>query len=239
MKTVIITLILLQIGYTQRDTLIVSFDANLIDASHIKSTTNEWVVSYFKSNTLINKRRWTDYIDVNSKNNTLFRKQELYQNDSLLTIWLNLTEYPSLKPIYNSANAPNTSFSFVTYERNKVSYLADSPGQNKINDSSKIFENDVYDWTLYGILLTGLKPNSNVVYKIPIYIGPKSTPQLNYLTVEFIKQINITDLKGHSFNCWEIQTNQNLTFWISDQSPYVIKLKYKPNLNITVIWDKN
>jgi len=240
LKRIILGALLFQIslfGYSQQDTLLIIPGSGLLDGSVIEPYTNKWKVTLVKPDGEKGPNKiWTDYgqiIELEGKQ-YFHRVQDLYDPQmNLLDTWINMTEHKSLLPVSFSTLRPDGKFSHYQYSENIVS------GRNTLNprDSLVVKEIDfgqkVYDWNLYGMLLVGLPFKKGLIAKIP-FSGPSS---LQWLIAHVTDKETFTLPNNSKISTWKVVTNQNLTFWISESAPYVIKLDLKLATGAKLVWE--
>jgi len=228
------------LGWAQsQDTLFFKPGSSEIDASFFENYTNKWKVTFItKEGKEIPNRIWTDFgqrIELNGKT-YLHRVQDLYSPDyKLQDTWINMVELPSLKPWYFSTINPNGGFSYYNFYDDKLIIRSNLNKEAKTNTDTLSLDNAIFDWNLYGMLLTGLDFNEGTIYSMPFY-NPV-LKQVSDLVVNVVGEETVTDLNNKSYNTWKLMTNQNLTFWITKNAPYVIKLELIMPERGKLVWD--
>jgi hypothetical protein len=198
-----------------------------IDGRFFEDYTHKWEV-YFED-TLGNQtlnRIWTDYgeiMDVNDKK-YLHRVQDLYNPDGTLqSTWINMVELPSMKPWYFQAVTPSGGNTFIEFSENYVFSTISNPAEKRYQQDTLSYEGKLYDWNLYGILLCGLPLKSGKVFVLPILNS--NSYQLDEIKVSILKMETINSKRNKIIDTWKVETDKNLTFWLSKKPPYVIQLQ--------------
>lgn len=213
---------------------------NLLDGSIISDYTNKWKVTYVDAGgNKTPNRIWTDYgqlIELDGKK-YFHRVQDLYSPQmELQETWINMVEFPSLKPVSFSRNAPTGKFTYLQFDGKEISgktnYQADGFDPTTIDAS---FETAVFDWNLYGMLLIGLPFEEGLSYKIPFYSN--QTNSLDWMQVDIVRNERLKSSDGKDIDTWVISTDQNLTFWLTKTAPYVHKLELNLQNNSKLVWD--
>lgn len=224
------------LSQSDKDSVFYNFKDTQLDASFMKNTTNEWKVSYFsKDGKLVNEGRWTDVIRIQSLNGkkVLHRVQELYnKKGSLTNVWTNLSELKNLKPIQSSEFRPTGRFSYVEFSGKKIKgSWAGKDKELKLQKFENEFKDELFDWSLYGILLAAMPFEKGMIGKFPIYNGANGSATL-------VAEV-VGEKKIGSFSTWEIKTNKNLLFWVTKKAPYVINLELKNPNGFRVFWESS
>ena len=225
------------IGNSQQDTLLITPTNGLLDGSIIRDYTNKWKVTLVKPNgEEVPNKIWTDYgqiIELEGKK-YFHRVQDLYDPQmNLQDTWINMVEHKSLLPVSFTTLKPDGKFSHYQYKDNTVK------GRNSLNPKDSLivteidFGQKVYDWKLYGLLLVGLPLKEGLIAKIP-FSGPNS---LQWLNVHVIGNETLTLPNRKKIQTWKVETNQNITFWISKSAPYVIKLDLQFANGAKLVWE--
>lgn len=198
-----------------------------IDGSFYENYTHKWEVYLEDSNG--NKslsRVWTDYgetMEISGKK-YLHHVQDLYNPDgSLYATWINMVEHKSLKPWYFQSVTPTGIFTFTKFLENKAVTISSNPIEKEYKRDTMVYTGRLYDWNLYGILLCGLPMEPGIKYSLPIF-NP-NTLSIDQIDVNITQKEKIKTKTGKSIETWKVETDKNLTFWLSKIPPYVVQLK--------------
>ena len=226
--------------FAQQDTLLVKPSTNYIDGTLIKPYTNKWKVTYITADGKeVPNKIWTDNGQIIKLNHQelFYRIQCIYDpNMELLDTWINLVEHKTLIPKHFSTLNSNGGFSYFDFKNNVVNGSTNLNPSKKTNIINTEFEELAFDWNLYGMLLVGLPLEKNLIAKMPIYnIQNKKT---EWLIVQVIAQDHlIYGTEQIEIATYKILTNKNLTFWISKNAPYVIKLELELQDSAKLVWE--
>jgi len=224
--------------FAQNDTLVLSVGNKLIDGSVIKPYTNKWKLSIVngEGNSKPNGI-WTDHGQIIELNGVKYfhRVQDLYDaNMNLTDTWMNRVELETLKPISFQTINPKGGFSFYDFDDHKVKISTNLNKEKKTIESEVPLEAVVFDWNLYGMLLVALPMKENSIMKLPFYDARTNKKQWLIARIEKSEMLKIG---RESILTWKIVTNQRLVFWISKESPYVIKLTLNIGNNSHILWE--
>ncbi len=225
--------------YGQVDTLHIEVGGRWIDGTKIKPYTNKWKVSFIDSSGNVSLNRiWTDYsqiIELEGKK-YLHRVQDLYSPKmELQDTWINMVDYKTLVPKSFSTITPKGSFTYYEFENGKIEGHTNKNQDNELKEVNTDLNESVFDWNLYGILLLGLPLKEDLVAKLPFYNS--RTNSRDWLVASVVGKSKLKLPGGEETLCWELTTNQNLTFWISEEAPYVIKLELALPNSSKLVWE--
>lgn len=222
----------------QADTLVITPENGVLDGSLIKAYTNRWKVTFINSDgAQVPNKIWTDYGQVIELADQKYfhRVQDLYDPSMKhQDTWTNMVELESLIPVSSSTLKPSGLFSYSDYEGSVVRLRTNTKSQDSTVVQSEIdYGRKVYDWSLYGMLLVGLPFEEGLIVKMPI-VGADSLQWLHahVSAQELLKLPNDKKIKT-----WKVETNQSLTFWISESAPYVIKLELSLQNKAKLVWE--
>ncbi|HNP16811.1 MAG TPA: hypothetical protein PKL31_00145 [Fulvivirga sp.] len=239
----IAVILLLLLSYSvqaQPDTLLLKPGNTIIDGTIIKPYTNKWKVTYFDAQgKAVPNKVWTDYgqiIELDDKQ-YFHRVQDLYDPKmNLLVTWINMVELNTLLPVSFSTLSPSGGFSYYQFDGNHIIGSANNQSKEReIISIDKTLAESVYDWNMYGMLLIGLPLKEHLIAKLPYASTPSG--ELKWLVAHVTGKDQLSVPNNKTITTWKVETNQNLTFWLSKKAPYVIKLEaYLPN-NTKMVWE--
>ena len=239
-KVITFLLVLTSSGFafSQPDTLLVNPGNSLIDGSIIEDYTNKWKVTYISGDgKKVPNKIWTDYGQVMTlgEKDYFHRVQDLYDPQmNLLDTWINMVEHKTLTPVSSSTLKPSGLFSHVKYEGTVAILRTNTTSKDTTTlETQTDFGQQVFDWSLYGMLLVGLPMEEGLIAKLPI-VGKAS---IGWLVVHVAGKEALTLPEGREITTWKVVTNQRLTFWMSKSAPYVIKLKLDLPEGAQLLWE--
>ncbi len=225
--------------WAQKDTVVVNFDSGILNGKLIRDYTNTWKVTYVDAQGKETPNKiWTDYGQVIKLDGKSYfhRVQDLYDpNMNLQDTWINMVEHESLIPVSFSTLNPKGGFLYYQFEGNKIRGSTNQVKEGEVTEIDIELEEQVYDWNLYGMLLVGLPMQKGFVAKIPFYA--QQSGGLNWMTVSVIDTEALTLPDGENIQTWKVATDQRLTFWLSRDAPYVIKLELQLQNNSKLVWE--
>ncbi len=230
-----ITVIIYQHGYGQSSGADMSQN---ISGKHLEPYSNKWKmysVDGTGKETLVTI--WTDYaqlIELEGKT-YVSRIQELYNPDmSLRELWTNLFEHESLLPYRASQFKTSGDYSYTEFGADKVVHQTKTATEESVKvDFSAT--GSVYDWSMYGVLLSGLPFKKGEIYRIPVF-SQQSKEGKGTIVATVTGQETVKDDISRNHNTWKISTNVGLTFWVTKKAPYVIQLSYPTQNGGKMIW---
>jgi len=200
--------------------------AQQLDGTHFKPYSNKWkMYSVDKDGKETLFRIWTDYaqiIDLDGKT-YVSRIQELYDAEMhLQDLWSNLFEKESLVPYRATQFRTSGDYQYFEFDKTsvatKVQTGTTAPADNTFETGSQ-----TYDWTLYGILLSGVDFKKGNTTTLPIFI-PQAPNGKGSLRITVEDQETVKDDQGREHKTWRVSTSFGLTFWLTKEAPYVIQL---------------
>lgn len=238
--TVLILLLFTTLALSaQKDTVVLKVGSELINGEIIKDYTNKWRVTYVNAQgEEVPNKIWTDYgqvIELDGKN-YFHRVQDLYDPEmNLVDTWINMVEHKTLAPVSNSTLKPTGSFLHIQFAGDKLTGTTNQVKASEVTEFSADFDQEVFDWNLYGMLLVGLPLKEGFVAKLPFYSLQKNGQ--DWLSLAVTAKETLPLANGKKVTTWKIETNQNLVFWISKSAPYVIKLESRQADGSKLVWD--
>ncbi len=242
-KLIILTLIIssiISITAQIKDTLVILPGNEKINGSFIENYTNKWEVTFTTADGKKSFFRiWTDYMQMMELKEKVYlhRVQDIYDpNGNLLDTWTNFTEKKTLIPSTAATNTPKGNFTFFKFEGNKITGNKFTPKDSTKTDVKETLSINVFDWSLYGILLVGLPFEKGLIAKLPIY-DDNSETKFSWLIAEIQEKETVPADKNTTRETWKLKTNKGLTFWLSKEIPYVIKLKLDLANGGHILWE--
>lgn len=236
--TLIIVLTLLSTGYQSAQGQAASDMSQTISGQHLKPYSNKWKmysVDGQGKETLVTI--WTDYaqlIELDGKT-YISRTQELYNPDmSLRELWTNLFEHETLLPYRASQFKTTGDYAYTEFGADKVVHSTKTATKEVLKSD---FPGDgaTYDWTMYGVLLSGLSFKKGEAYSIPVFSQQAETGK-GTIVATIAAQETVIDDNKKQHSTWKVDTNAGLTFWLTKEAPYVIQLSYPTQNGGKMIW---
>lgn len=237
-KTLIL-LVLLGLSYQTAFSQTPATDmTKVISGKHLKPYVNKWKmysVDGQGKETLFTI--WTDYaqlIDLNGKT-YMSRIQELYNPDmSLRDLWTNLFEHETLLPYRASQFKTSGDYTYTEFGADKVVHSTKTATKEATNVDYRA-DGKTYDWSMYGVLLSGLPFKKGEVYSIPVF-SQQSAEGKGTIVATVVGQETVKDENQKNHPTWKISTNVGLTFWLTKKAPYVVQLSYPTQNGGKMIW---
>lgn len=236
----VVTLFVLALQLSaQQDTIVVSYENSILNGERIVDYTNKWKVTVVDSEGKGTPNKvWTDYGQIISLDGKKYfhRVQDLYDPQmNLQDTWINMVEHKTLVPISFSTLKPNGGFAHYQFAGDKITGSTNLVNPDEVTEIDLTLGEKVYDWNLYGMLLVGLPMKKGLVAKFPFY-APQSSG-LGWITASITGKESMKLANGKMVQTWKIVTDQGLTFWISENAPYVIKLELQLQNSSKLIWE--
>ncbi|MEO9870080.1 DUF3108 domain-containing protein [Ekhidna sp.] len=231
---------MLCLAFTQQTDRSILTERNLVDGSFIKDYTNKWKVTYVANDGKETPNKvWTDYGQIIELNGKIYfhRIQDLYDPKmNLQETWINMVEYPSLRPVSFSRTTPTGQFTFIQFDGNKVNSISNFQSESLTPSGTNVeLVESAYDWNLYGMLLVALPFEEGLTSKLPFY--STQTGALDWLITTVEGQESLVLSNEEIVTTWKLSTNQNLTFWLTKSAPYVHRLELELQNNAKLIWE--
>lgn len=224
--------------FGQKDTLVISYGDERLNGKFLTNYTNKWKVTFVNADgSTIPNRIWTDYGNIIELDNKsyLHRVQDLYDPQmNLQDTWINMVEQKTLAPQIFTSISPNGTHRHYKFNGNNISGKVKQPNEEAIATDTT-FNQGVYDWNLYGMLLVGLPLAEGLIARIPIYSA--QTNGLDWLTANVVGREDAQLDNSKSISTWKVITDKSLTFWLTKSAPYVIKLELQLPNDTKLIWE--
>ncbi|MEP1093729.1 MAG: hypothetical protein ABJG78_01390 [Cyclobacteriaceae bacterium] len=223
----------------QKDTLIITHQNNVLDGSRITDYTNKWKVTFVDAEGKETPNKiWTDCGQIISLDGKKYfhRVQDLYDPQmNLQDTWINMVEHKTLVPVSFSTLNPTGGFAHYQFDGGKITGSTNQVTAGEVTEIDLALEEKVFDWNLYGMLLVGLPFKNGLVVKLPFYAPQQDG--LSWVTASVGDKESVKLADGKGIETWKVLTDQRLTFWISEQAPYVIKLELQLQNNAKLVWE--
>ncbi|WP_340075904.1 hypothetical protein [Leptobacterium sp. I13] len=211
---------------------------HILWGDHLRPYSNKWKVYIVdKDGNETFQRVWTDYmqaIELNGKT-YMSRTQELYSPEmELQEIWTNLFEREAMHPLKSAQLRMNGSHTYISFNENEVATSIKQPNEEAVS-KTHTFDQALYDWSLYGILLSGAPMKKGWTAAVPVYT-PQSPEETYWLEMEVVDREKVTTDNGKQMNTWKVLTNTGLIFWLSEKAPYVIQLELQLQNDSKMVW---
>lgn len=209
-----------------------------ISGDHLKPYSNKWkMYSVDAQGTERLVTVWTDYAQLIKLEGKTYmsRIQELYNpNLSLRELWTNLFERTTLLPYRASQFKTSGDYSYSEFNSDKIVLATKTANKEAVKVDYSI-TSPTYDWSLYGILLSGLPFEKGKYYNIPVLNQQNASGKGNIIaTIEGAETVK--DDNGNDHEAWKVSTNVGLTFWLTKEAPYVIQLTSPAQNGGYTIW---
>lgn len=237
-KSVTFLLLLLSLNVQAQDSVRVSPENGIIDGSIIEPYTNAWEVFVLDSDgNETHIRYWTDYVHILDQDGVMMihRVQDLYSADrNLQTTWINVTEQKTLQPIRFTVHNPSGALTTLQFAKDRVITGTNQNEDRLFVSDTTTFDEPLYDWNLYGMLLIGLPFKEGRVYELPFWNMQSKTKSSIFASIG--KREEVETLSGKKYSTTPVTTSDGFTFSLSKKAPYVIRLIWDlPNGN-QMIW---
>jgi len=242
LKKLLVSVILFTVALqtsAQQDTLVITHQNNVLNGERITDYTNKWKVTFVDAEGKETPNKiWTDYGQIISLDGKKYfhRVQDLYDPQmNLQDTWMNMVEHKTLVPVSFSTLNPKGGFAHYQFNGAKITGNTNQATEGEVTEINLALEEKVFDWNLYGMLLVGLPFKVGLVAKLPFYAPQQGG--LGWIAATVVGGESVKMPDGTSIQTWKVLTNQRLTFWISEQAPYVIKLELQLQNDAKLVWE--
>lgn len=209
-----------------------------ISGKHLKPYSNKWKMYSLDGQgkeTLVTI--WTDYAQLIELEGTTYmsRVQELYNPDmTLRELWTNLFEHETMLPYRASQFKTTGDYIYTEFGTEKVVNRTKTATKEAVKVDYRR-DDATYDWTMYGVLLSGLPFKKGESYSIPIFTQQNERGK-GIIVATVAGQETVTDDNKKNHATWRVDTNAGLTFWLTKKAPYVIQLSLPAQNGGKMIW---
>ncbi len=92
----------------------------------------------------------------------------------------------------------------------------------------------VFDWFLYGILVAGFPLEDGYAARFPV-LSQTLEPVMRELRV--VAREPVAGPDGSDVPCWRVETDDRLTFWIADSTPYILRAQKREANGVAKLWE--
>jgi hypothetical protein len=162
--------------------------------------------------------RWTDNLSFVEEGGVelIVRRQEIPTAEGNRVL-INRARRSDLLPL---------SFEFLTDEGQTLqridfestTLLVTAGGQEPV---SVDLSEPVFDWYLYGVLIAAFPLEEGYEVRFP---GLTATLDSILRRLAVVARESIPSADGTPTQCWKVDTDERLTFWISENAPYILRV---------------
>ena len=169
--------------------------------------------------------RWTDRLTVEGAGaeRVLTRRQEI-QDPGVERVLINRFRARDMRPLsFELQSAEGQTMTRVEFEDKALRVFAAGQEDPQVVPLAE----PVFDWFLYGLLVAAFPLDEGYQVRFPA-LSTVLSPVTRHLTV--LGKELVPGPGGNPTPCWKTEGDEGLTFWISENAPYVLRvLKQVPD----------
>lgn len=209
----------------------VSVGDPVVSGAFIKPYKNLWRLNYTKpTGESMDAATWSDEVEeVTIDSRRLLKRTQVtkYVNGGNSTL-LNVFDAKTFAPVSRDFRRKNGMFNHIDFEPGSITFKrADAPGTDVKQGTVKL-ENPVYDFYggLYGLLIAGFPLKAGYSATIPSL--DEFTDNIRPATFKVLREEMVDAGPGKQVKAWVVECEDDgmMTFWLTKEAPYVIKLVY-------------
>jgi hypothetical protein len=214
----------------------------MVKGSFIQPYKNVWRLTYSKpGREPVDAAIWSDEVEVLQADGRLLLKRTQiakYNKRDITTTTINVFDPRTMAPISREFRRNDGTFNHIDFDGTSIKYRrVGSPGGD-VEQGDVHFEAPVFDFFggLYGLLLTTFPLKSGFTASLPSL--DENTDSIRWATFRVIGEEMVEAGSGGKVKAWVVETDDNgpMTFWLTKQAPYVIKLVYVNRSGITATY---
>lgn len=203
----------------------------LIDASFIRPYKNLWKLTYTKpTGESMDAATWSDEVEeITIESRRLFKRTQVakYKNGGSSTL-INVFDAKTFAPVSRDFRRKNGMFNHIDFASGSISFQrADAPGTD-IKQGTVKLDRPVYDFYggLYGLLIAAFPLKSGYSATFPSL--DEDTDNIRPATFKVLREEMVEAGPGKQVKAWVVECEDDgmMTFWLTKEAPYVIRLVY-------------
>jgi hypothetical protein len=209
----------------------VSVGDSMVSGAFIRPYRNLWKLNYRKpTGESMDAATWSDEVEeITLGSRHLLKRTQIakYVNGGGSTL-INVFDAKTFEPVSRDFRRKNGMFNHVDFDRGSIRFeRAEAPGTD-IKRGTVRLEKPVFDFYggLYGLLIAGfpLKPG----YSATLPSLDESTDDVRPATFKVLRREMVEAGPGQKVKAWVVECEDDgmMTFWLTKEAPYVIRLVY-------------
>jgi hypothetical protein len=210
----------------------VSVGDPMVKGSLIKPYKNVWRLTYSKpGREPIDAATWSDEVEVlQTDGRSLLKRTQIakYNRRDITITTINVFDPRTLAPISRDLRRSNGTLNHIDFDGSSIKFRrVESPGGD-VKEGAVHFDVPVFDFYggLYGLLLATFPLKSGFTASLPSLA--EDTDTIRWATFRVVGEELVEAGSGGKVKAWVVETDDDgpMTFWLTKEAPYVIKLVY-------------
>jgi len=220
------------VGFAQTtETKKVSVGDPVVSGSFIRPYKNLWRLTYTKpTGESMAAATWSDEVEeITVESRRLFKRTQIakYVNGGYSTL-INVFDPRIFAPVSRDFRRKNGMFNHIDFVPGSISFQrADAPGTDVKQGTVKL-DTAVYDFYggLYGLLIDGFPLKAGYSATFPSL--DEGTDNIRPATFKVLREEMVEAGPGKQVKAWVVVCEDDgmMTFWLTKEAPYIIKLVY-------------
>jgi hypothetical protein len=214
----------------------------LIDGSFIKPYKNLWRLTYTKpSGESIDAATWSDEVErLRLNGRTLLRRTQVakYNRNGIVMTTVNVFDPKTMAPVSRDFRDSRGPLKQIEFDGRAIKYRGNSAPGGEVQEGAARLDVPVFDFYggLWGLLLAAFPLKEGFTASLPSL--DESTETLRWATFRVARAEAVEAGPGRRVKAWVVQTEDNgpMTFWLTKEAPYVIKLVYVTPKGVTATY---
>lgn len=203
----------------------------IVKGAFIRPYKNLWKLNYRKpTGESMDAATWSDEVEeITLGSRAVLKRTQIakYVNGGGSTL-INVFDAKTLEPVSRDFRRNNGMFNHVDFTRRSITFeRAEAPGTDVKRGTVKL-EKPVFDFYggLYGLLIVGFPLKTGYSATLPSL--DESTDNVRPATFRVLRREIVEAGPGRQVKAWVVECDDHglMTFWLTKEAPYVIRLVY-------------
>ena len=213
-----------------------------VDGSFIRPYKNLWRLTYTKpSGESIDAATWSDeVVRLRLNGRALLRRTQVakYNRNGIVMTTVNVFDPKTMAPVSRDFRDSRGPLKQIEFDGRAIKYRGTSSPGGEVKAGAARLDLPVFDFYggLWGLLLATFPLKEGFTASLPSL--DESTETLRWATFKVARAETVEAGPGKRVKAWVVETEDNgpMTFWLTKESPYVIKLVYVTPQGVTATY---
>jgi hypothetical protein len=204
----------------------------MVAGSVIKPYKNVWRLTYEKPGSEpIDAATWTDEVEaVTIGGRSLLKRTQIatYKRREITVTTINVFDPQTMAAVSRDFKTSNGTFNHIEFNANSIKYRrVETPG-GQVKEGDEHLDAPVFDFYggLYGLLLTAFPLKTGFSASLPSL--DENSDAVRWAIFRVVREEMVEAGPNRRVKAWVVETDDHgpMTFWLTKETPYIIKLVY-------------
>ncbi|MBV8857535.1 MAG: hypothetical protein JOZ02_11440 [Acidobacteria bacterium] len=214
----------------------------VVNGSFIKPYKNLWRLTYTRpSGESIDAATWSDEVErLRLNGRTLLKRTQVakYTRNDISMTTVNVFDPKTMAPVSRDFRDSRGPLKQIEFDGRAIKYRGTSAPGGELKEGAARLDVPVFDFYggLWGLLLATFPLKEGFTASLPSL--DESTETLRWATFRVARAETVEAGPGKRVKAWVVETEDNgpMTFWLTKEAPYVIKLVYVTPKGVTATY---